>query len=722
MKVVAKNERKKMFTCLLSSSFHHLNKMRKYPIILFLCLCIEQIHCAFWNDIPARCVYDRTTLFSCWNTTFVQSIPLFNDLAYTLQNHRVQIRDSNFQLSLIDLFAYVGTNIEQLVLINNTFSSMTFNQSAKIYFRSLQTLQIQDRQAIQWFQLNCSYFPQLIKLDLSYNQLTNEKELRFNQQNFPVLKLLDLSHNQLRTIDHFSGSQLDQLEILILSFNPLQTIINEIGRFSSLVVLDLSSTSIKQLGSLTLLPRLERFHCRQCKEILLHEYETFFGNCSHHLIVNISQTTIHSFKSFNSSIKCFKDLTIDNQSMQSSMTIEDFSFGINLENLQLRFMEQLTSIQLNIYDRLKSIDFSENKDLTQVHLYLKSDYIYLQRLRISHTMLKDFAVNFNSTTREFLHVDVIDMSDNRLESVEFLRYLTFFSLDLSFNRLKIIDIDHVHFRHGMYELTFMNLFNLSSNQIESAKIHWDNESPHTIDFSSNNLQSVRLDGQTTYTLFFNNNPRLAITPATFALDVPLLQYLDLASIQFDNLENLIYLHNLSNIRTLILNNNQLRMTHRTLNWNIFYPWHRNLTHVSLKNISLEKIERGVYLRDYYHLLTVDLYDNDISCNCLLEPFITWLKVPPPPLADFYEPLNKVLSLNCPVSLVEMSCNDQRNNSKLLIVLTLGGVSLVMLLIILKIVHCYIKRRWSKPYDRMDLENDFIALDETNFIKETDGDN
>lgn len=691
--------------------------MRKYLKIFFFIFFIEHIESSFWNDIPQRCVYDRTTLFSCWNTTFTQPIPLFNDLAYTLQNHRVQIRDSFFQLSLIDLFAAVGTNIEELILMNNIFSSVSVNASAKIYFRFLQSLKVQDNNAFQWFQLNSSYFPQLIKLDLSFNRLTNEKQLRFDQENYPVLKLVDLSNNQLQTLTNLIGSQLSHLEMLILSYNPLETIINEIVRFPSLLVLDLSSTFVKQLGTLNFLPRLERFHCRQCEQIPNDEYEKFFTNCSHHLLVNISQTTFHSF---NSSIACLKDLTIDKQTMDSSIIITDLTFGQNLENLQFRSIDKLTSIQMNIYDRLKSLDFTDSQDLKRVHLYLKSDYIYLQRLQISHTMLNDFTVNFTNTTRKFLHIDVIDLSDNQLESVDFLRYLTFFSLDLSFNRLKIIDIDRIHFRNGMYELAFMNLFNLSSNQLESVRIHWDDQSPHTIDFSNNNLQSVRLDGQTTYTLSFSNNRKLSVAPETFSLDVPLLHYLDLNSIQFDNLESLIYLHNLSNIRTLILNNNQLKNMHRTLNWNIFYPWHWNLTHLSLRNMSVEKIERGVYLNDYYHLLTIDLFENDLPCDCLLEPFLIWLKVPPPPLADFYEPLNKVLSLDCPVSLFRRRCDDERTNSKLTIGLILAGASLVILLIILKIVHCFIKRRQSKPYDRMDLENDIIALHETSFVKEIDG--
>ncbi|CAF4328463.1 unnamed protein product, partial [Rotaria sp. Silwood2] len=90
--------------------------MKEQILILFFLILIEKSKCSFWNEIPARCIYDRTTVFSCWNTTFTHPIPLFNDLTYTLQNHNVQIRDSYFQLSLNDLFIYVSSNIENLLL------------------------------------------------------------------------------------------------------------------------------------------------------------------------------------------------------------------------------------------------------------------------------------------------------------------------------------------------------------------------------------------------------------------------------------------------------------------------------------------------------------------------------------------------------------------------------------------------------------------------------
>ncbi|CAF1321559.1 unnamed protein product [Adineta steineri] len=419
-------------------------------IHLFFLLFIQNSQCSFWNDIPSRCTYDKTTLLSCWNTTFTKSIPLLNDLKYTLENSHVEIRDSNFQLSLNDLFINVASNIEYLILINNTFSSKLFNENKKIYFRLLQSLEIQDEKGLQWFQLNTSYYPQLTSLDLSYNQFTNKKQFLFEQKYFPQLKSLHLPHNQLESIDNLNGNILNRIEYLILSFNPLQTILNKIHEFQSLIFLDVSSTLIKQLFHLELLPRLETFRCRHCQQIPMNEYEKFLNNCSqinNRLILDFTETNITSVKIFNS---CIKDLTLKNQSLTNSISTDDFLSTTNLENIQIQNIDTINYMHFNIYDRLKRIDFSDNKNLKQVRLRLMSDYTYLKQIIISNTAVNDFSIDFNNTIQKFLHVDVIDLSYNYLETLDFIHYVTFFTLDVSFNRLKIIDINQIYFQHGIY--------------------------------------------------------------------------------------------------------------------------------------------------------------------------------------------------------------------------------------------------------------------------------
>jgi hypothetical protein len=136
-------------------------------------------------------------------------------------------------------------------------------------------------------------------------------------------------------------------------------------------------------------------------------------------------------------------------------------------------------------------------------------------------------------------------------------------------------------------------------------------------------------------------------------------------------------------------------------------------------MSLEKIDPGIYLKEYPHLLTIDLYENNFDCDCILEPFINWLKTPPPPLADFYEPLHKVLILDCPVSLFDLQCDDGKMKSTLFIGIFIIGISLIILLTMVKILHCYIKRKRSNSYHHLFTGNDVIALNETNLIQKTD---
>ncbi|UJR22960.1 hypothetical protein I4U23_025987 [Adineta vaga] len=273
----------------------------------------------------------------------------------------------------------------------------------------------------------------------------------------------------------------------------------------------------------------------------------------------------------------------------------------------------------------------------------------------------------------------------------------------------------------MYELSLMNSLNLSSNQMESIQINWIAESPHTIDLSQNNLQSLKLHGQSTYTLLLNNNFNLSLTPITFNINLPTIQYLDISSTSFDSFENLIYLHNLSNIHTLVLRNNQLQEKHRTLNWNIFYPWHIDLTHLSLRNMSIEKIDSGVDLNDYRHLLTIDFFDNDqIKCDCTFHPFIQWLKTEPPAVPDFYEPLRKVLTTDCPISLFDLPCDERKTSSILLYIILNIGLFLIIGGVIITLF-CHMKRKKSKSYQSMVTDMDSMILNERDILEKIDDD-
>lgn len=695
----------------------------------------ELIHSSFWNEIPQRCTYDRRTIFTCWNTTFTHSIPLLHDLEYQFQNHQIDIRNSLFQISLRDLLVNVGTNIENLTLINNVFSQTVFNNNflfeGGIFFRLLLTLQIHDQQGFQWLQFNGSYFPQLITLDLSNNDFPSEQKLVFDHQYYPKLQTLKLSHNQLTNIDNILGNALTSVENLILAHNPLESLGNNLNRFSSLRMLDLSSTAMKQLFSVTLTPNLNALICQQCRQIPTWEFERFLNNCSSILTIDLTHSNIYSIKFLNSHIRCIENLILNDENLVEPITTKDLLHSNHLQSIELRRNSNIDYIYLNVYEHLISIDFSENIYLYQVILRLMSNYTHLQRLILSHTALNDFSVDFYNSSLQFLHIDLIDMSHNRLETLEFLQYLTFHTLDVSYNRLKIIDLNTIHYRNGMYDLLQMNLLNLSANEMEYLKIHWENESPHTIDLSNNRLESFQLSGQSTYSILLGMNPKLSLSETSFHLDAPSLVYLDLTSIDLHALEYMIYLHNHSHIRTLILNDNQLAREHRILNWQLFDPWRKSLIHLSLGNMSLEQLDAGAHLDDFDHLLTIDFSENEnLQCNCKLNPFIRWLQTSPPILPDVHEPPQKLLRINCPRSLFELHCRDNDEEEKSFGFNSLTHstffrtlftliVFILILTTIYKIIDRQMKRLRTRFYQRVYTNGDFITLDERHVTHKTD---
>ncbi|CAF4861153.1 unnamed protein product, partial [Rotaria sp. Silwood1] len=93
--------------------------------------------------------------------------------------------------------------------------------------------------------------------------------------------------------------------------------------------------------------------------------------------------------------------------------------------------------------------------------------------------------------------------------------------------------------------------------------------------------------------------------------------------------------------------------------------------------------------------------------------------PPPSLIDFYEPLQKVLSINCPIKLFELNCNRGKTKSTLFLTFLIIGIFLIILLIIFILLYCYMKQKRSKSYRHMFTDNDLIALTEQNVIQRTD---
>jgi Leucine-rich repeat (LRR) protein len=234
--------------------------MMKVQTVSFLLL--SSTFAAVWNELPSSCFYRQWNELFCANTTFIRPLPLVRSITNGLIGHfQLQIRSSQLNVPLSDLFVHLAWHVQTLILIDNRLD--TVNISRSLHFRSLQVLL---HHQSTWAHLQSSFFPQLIDLDLSYSQLTVHQTLNFDDEHFPELKRLNLSNNQLDTLKQLTGNRLIHLEWLSVANNPLDSFITDVEPFSSLLFLDLSSTSIKRLFHWPLLPRLQHFLCRECSQ------------------------------------------------------------------------------------------------------------------------------------------------------------------------------------------------------------------------------------------------------------------------------------------------------------------------------------------------------------------------------------------------------------------------------------------------------------------------
>ncbi|CAF1043541.1 unnamed protein product, partial [Didymodactylos carnosus] len=281
------------------------------------------------------------------------------------------------------------------------------------------------------------------------------------------------------------------------------------------------------------------------------------------------------------------------------------------------------------------------------------------------------------------------------------------------------NLNEIHFQNGMYNLALMDNLNLSHNIIEQINIKWHRESPHTIDLSYNNLKFVYLHGQTTYNLNLSSNYQLTLDN-NVQLNLSQLKYIDLSNINFRSFKNVNLFHNLTTIQTLILNNNHLDM--KILNWNVFHPMSKYLTHLSLYNMSIEQLEG--YLDNQKQLLTIDLYKNNIKCDCSLKTLVKWLNFTSETY-KYYDVLKRAVRIKC--NIYEVAADDLCDQTSIRIssltkYLILFIMAILIFVVIIKLINRFIKRlkhRRNNFYHRVYTDADVITLDERNLRENND---
>ncbi|CAF1595118.1 unnamed protein product [Didymodactylos carnosus] len=154
------------------------------------------------------------------------------------------------------------------------------------------------------------------------------------------------------------------------------------------------------------------------------------NNCIEHknlIILNLKNSNIYDLKIFNEHISCIKQLILNDQNL---ITIDEYDLlnSINLEHFEIQNNNALDSVHINIYDRLSIINLNENLYLENVLLKIMTNHnvIHLQRLSISQTNLKYLTIDFNIKQKiKWLNINEINLSHSNLETIEFLKYVTF---------------------------------------------------------------------------------------------------------------------------------------------------------------------------------------------------------------------------------------------------------------------------------------------------------
>lgn len=150
-------------------------------------------------------------------------------------------------------------DLQALSVLKLSKCKLTELPQAVVRLKNLKELQLADNQITGPIPTSIFHLPKLEILDMSYNKIDSllneelstcsEDELDANFSSLSKLRVLTLNDNKLTTIPPHTLSNCTSLEVLQLSFNKIETMAADIAKIQSLVMLDLSSNRISKLPS-----------------------------------------------------------------------------------------------------------------------------------------------------------------------------------------------------------------------------------------------------------------------------------------------------------------------------------------------------------------------------------------------------------------------------------------------------------------------------------------
>ncbi|XP_073953551.1 LOW QUALITY PROTEIN: uncharacterized protein [Choristoneura fumiferana] len=351
--------------------------------------------------------------------------------------------------------------------------------------------------------------PQLTKLDLSYNMLTEISSEPFSH--LPSLRFLFLENNRITTLADDCFTSLKSLSGLNLRNNKLTALNMTLMSLKSLQTLDISFNYLLKLSS---------FEINRCGALIS---------------VNMSYNAIESVES-NCFTQAFSLQSLDLSNNKIRSPIENIMFVNNNQLATLNFYN-------NCIEHIDDDAFKHNYLLTNLNMeriFLKGD--------ISDKMLSGLQ---NVTRLDFFNQSITAIRDDAFSTLISLVYL-----NLSRNvitkigkkafpnstSLKVLDISYnnvpnLDFLNGLYSLSKLMTLSVSSNMLTNVNLSFFPDLIN-VDVSNNNISYINnsffqnLDHLQSIDLSFNRISKLP--PGAFQ-SLKILKVLNVSSNFIKNL-------------------------------------------------------------------------------------------------------------------------------------------------------------------------------------------
>jgi Leucine-rich repeat (LRR) protein len=431
------------------------------------------------------------------------------------------IRRFNFQNNVLytiksDTFRRVSRFLSELDLAHNQIFSIdfdAFDPCKEMYFLSLSSNLLTSLTGRHFLNL-----AKLLVLELDSNKFTRLESKNF--MNLIELNSLDLSKNQISSIHSLAFYDLLELRSLNLAYNRIKTLNRSINILKMINNLNLSYNLIEfieyeDFKGLNELSQVDFSNNPKIK-VINYSRKPLFSNAMAILVLkNVSNNLIDSLN-LSTNYMSLTELYLEMSTLLTPISLQKLEYleVADLSNLN-DIMDKISIGSLIKKPELKALDLSnvEIRKFLYIFQNLTENLDSMKVLNLRNVSLTNFESELNGLVR-FIKLDTLDLSmnymtkvlnyyfkfssqifflnlsHNLIETIETGSFVirTLVTLDLSFNRLKILTQDM--FYQEEFNMASLRYVFYQSNQIHTLEIC--PELFRELDVTNNSLQDGRI--------------------------------------------------------------------------------------------------------------------------------------------------------------------------------------------------------------------------------------